>query len=131
MLALGAGLVWADQAIDYKGGDLGTAGEFDLVYDLVGGEARGKSWGLLKPNGRLVTTLPGSGAPEEGAKRRRKALDYMAEPNAEQLRTVAELADEGRLQVMVDRAYPLAEAAAAFRHLEEGHPRGKVVFEVR
>ena len=32
---------------------------------------------------------------------------------------------------MVDRAYPLTEAAAAFRRLEEGHPRGKVVFELR
>ena len=121
----------ADQVIDYAAGDLDAAGEVDMVYDLVGGETRARSWALLGSKGRLVTTLPRSGAPEEGARRGRKGLDYMARPEAEQLRTVAELADEGRLQVMVDRAFPLEEAAAAFTHLEQGHPRGKVVFEVR
>lgn len=134
--ASGPNLDWvkslgADQVIDYASGDLGAAGEVDLVYDLLGGEVRARSWALLKPHGRLVTTIADGSIKGEAERERRKGLEYHAEPNAEQLRTVAELADEGRLQVMVDRAYPLEEAAAAFRHLEEGHPRGKVVFELR
>jgi NADPH:quinone reductase-like Zn-dependent oxidoreductase len=43
---------------------------------------------------------------------------------------VAALADQGVLQPVIDRAYPLAEAAAALRHVREGHPRGKVVLTV-
>ena len=31
---------------------------------------------------------------------------------------------------MIDRAYPLAEVPEAFRYLERGHARGKVVITV-
>ncbi|WP_366916429.1 zinc-binding dehydrogenase [Streptomyces sp.] len=31
---------------------------------------------------------------------------------------------------MVDRAYPLADAAAGVRHMEQGHARGKAVVSV-
>jgi NADPH:quinone reductase-like Zn-dependent oxidoreductase len=36
----------------------------------------------------------------------------------------------GQLRAIVDRTFPLAEAAAAHRHLEEGKQFGKVVLEV-
>jgi NADPH:quinone reductase-like Zn-dependent oxidoreductase len=121
----------ADQVIDYHAGDFGAAGEVDLVYDLIGGETRARSWGLLKPHGRLVTTIADGSVKGEAERERRKGVEYHAEPNADQLRTVAELCDEGQLQVMVDRVFPLEEAAAAYQHLEHGHPRGKVVFELR
>ena len=48
----------------------------------------------------------------------------------EDLLTLRELAELGRITPAVDRAYPLAEAAAAIRHLEKGHPRGKLVLTV-
>ena len=40
------------------------------------------------------------------------------------------MASEATLQVMVDRTFSLEEAAEAHHYLEEGHPRGKVVFEI-
>ena len=55
----------------------------------------------------------------------------MAHPDADILARVAEMADEGRLQVMVDRTFPLEDAAAAHAYLQDGHPRGKIVLEVR
>jgi NADPH:quinone reductase-like Zn-dependent oxidoreductase len=42
-----------------------------------------------------------------------------------------ELAEEGRLTVHVDRAFPLEEAAEAQQLLAGGHARGKIVLENR
>ena len=33
----------------------------------------------------------------------------------------------GELRAVIERTYPLAEAAAAMRHLEVEHARGKIV----
>ena len=48
----------------------------------------------------------------------------------ENLRTLSELIEAGKVTPIVDRTYPLAEAADAIRYLAEGHPRGKVVIAV-
>ena len=122
----------ADQVIDYKAQAFeDEVRDVDLVYDLIGGDTRARSWQVLKPHGRLITTVSKEPVEEQAAEHGRKGLMYMARPNAEQLRTVAAMADEGTLQVMVDRTYPLEEAAAAHAYLQDGHPRGKVVLEVR
>jgi NADPH:quinone reductase-like Zn-dependent oxidoreductase len=41
-----------------------------------------------------------------------------------------QLIQAGRLTPVIDRAYPLSEAADAIRYLETGHARGKVVISV-
>jgi NADPH:quinone reductase-like Zn-dependent oxidoreductase len=38
--------------------------------------------------------------------------------------------DAGKVTPVVDRVYPLAETAAAIRHVETGHLRGKIVVSV-
>ena len=40
------------------------------------------------------------------------------------------LVDEGKVTPVIDRAYPLSEAAEAVRYLEGRHARGKVVITV-
>jgi Zinc-binding dehydrogenase len=42
----------------------------------------------------------------------------------------AERPEAGTVTPLVDRTYPLAEAADALRHLGEGHARGKLVVSV-
>ncbi|MDQ0596836.1 NADPH:quinone reductase-like Zn-dependent oxidoreductase [Streptomyces canus] len=46
------------------------------------------------------------------------------------LLTLKALVEAGAITPVIDRAYPLAEAADAVRHLEKGHPRGKLVVTV-
>ncbi len=122
----------ADQVIDYKAQRFeDEAGNVDLVFDLIGGDTRARSWGALKPHGRLVTTVSKEPVEAQAAAHGRKGLLYFAHPDAEQLRIVAKMADEAQLQVMVDRTYPLEEAASAHAYLQDGHPRGKIVLEVR
>ena len=50
--------------------------------------------------------------------------------NREDLLAVSELVDIGTLRPVIDRTYPLAEAAAGLQHVEAGHARGKVVITV-
>ena len=51
-------------------------------------------------------------------------------PRDEDLTTLATLIGEGRLRPVIERTYPLAEAADAIRFIESEHPGGKVVLTV-
>jgi NADPH:quinone reductase-like Zn-dependent oxidoreductase len=48
----------------------------------------------------------------------------------EHLLAVTELIEAGKVTPVVGRTFPLGDTAAALRHLEEGHARGKVVITV-
>ena len=51
-------------------------------------------------------------------------------PDAAQLADLAALVAAGTLTPVVDRTFPLAEAAAAMAYLETEHARAKVVLTV-
>jgi NADPH:quinone reductase-like Zn-dependent oxidoreductase len=50
--------------------------------------------------------------------------------NREDLLAVTELVDTGTLRPIIDRTFPLSDAAAGLQHIEAGHARGKVVITV-
>jgi NADPH:quinone reductase-like Zn-dependent oxidoreductase len=54
----------------------------------------------------------------------------MVEPDGDGLEELAALVEAGRLQVLVDRTFPLAEAADAHRFGEAGRTTGKIVLVV-
>ncbi|MYW96863.1 NADP-dependent oxidoreductase [Amycolatopsis rubida] len=60
-------------------------------------------------------------------KYRVKTEGNMAGASAEVMRDLVALADKGLLDVEVAATYPLAEVQAAYRELEQGHTRGKIV----
>lgn len=49
---------------------------------------------------------------------------------ADRVRKAMALLAERELRIVVDRVFPLAEAAAAHRHLESGQALGKVVLAI-
>jgi NADPH:quinone reductase-like Zn-dependent oxidoreductase len=51
-------------------------------------------------------------------------------PNKEDLATLKELAEAGRVSPVLDRTYPLDEAAEAIGHVGEGHSQGKTIITV-
>jgi NADPH:quinone reductase-like Zn-dependent oxidoreductase len=55
---------------------------------------------------------------------------FITSENAEDLLTLRDLIESGKVAPAVDRTYPLAEAAAAVRYLLDGHARGKVVISI-
>lgn len=53
-----------------------------------------------------------------------------AKENAADLSVLRELVESGKVTPAVDQTYPLSEAAAAIRYLQDGNARGKVVITV-
>ncbi len=106
-----------------------VAGDLDLVFDLIGGETQRLSLSLLRPGGRLVSTLAAP-SPDECQARGVSGLRYAAQPSGRQLAEIAALIDEGHVRVEVAERFPLARAAAAQERLEAGGVRGKIVLEI-
>jgi NADPH:quinone reductase-like Zn-dependent oxidoreductase len=97
-----------------------------MVFDLIDGETRERSWELLKKGGRLISTLT------EPSQDRAKALGvtamrYTVEPDGEELAEIGRLADAGKLKPHVQATFPLEQAADALASVERGHTAGKVV----
>jgi NADPH:quinone reductase-like Zn-dependent oxidoreductase len=116
----------ADEVIDYRAERFEERVRgVDAVFDTVGGDTLRRSWGVLKPGGRLVTIA----ASEEGSQdERTRAAFFIVEPRRAELEEVARLIDGGEVRPVVGAEFPLADALLAYRHKPA---RGKVVLRVR
>jgi NADPH:quinone reductase-like Zn-dependent oxidoreductase len=133
----------ADHAIDYTREDFTRSDErYDLMLDNVGNHSVTACRRVLTPKGVRVATF---GSPENtwlgpiGAMLRmavvsvfvgQKMIPFSAKVRREDLETLRELIEAGTVTPVIDRTYPLSEAAAAMDYLDEGHARGKVVMTV-
>jgi len=106
-----------------------VAKDMDLVYDLVGGETQNRSWVSIKRGGALVSTVEPPD-PEKARAHGVRATHYMTEPSAEQLSKIGRMIDGGDVRVILNRVYPLEEAAEAENQLQNGYQRGKIVLSV-
>ena len=52
---------------------------------------------------------------------------FTAKFGKDDMDALRELLEAGTIRPVVDRRYPLSDVADAFRHLGEGHARGKIV----
>jgi NADPH:quinone reductase-like Zn-dependent oxidoreductase len=55
---------------------------------------------------------------------------FIAKVNKEDLATVGELIATGTLTPVIDKRYKLSDTPEAFRYMEQGHARGKVIISV-
>jgi NADPH:quinone reductase len=112
----------------------------DVVYDSVGKTTFDKSLGCLRPRGYLVLFGQSSGAvpPVDPQVLNAKGSLFLTRPTiAHYIATRDELLwratdiftwiTQNQLEVRIDREFPLAEAAAAHRYLEERQTKGKVL----
>ncbi|MEV5611132.1 NADP-dependent oxidoreductase [Streptomyces sp. NPDC052225] len=96
----------------------------DAALDFIGEGAVDISQQLLKSRDRVASVTDGEAATKGG--------HYVwVRPDAADLTALAGLADSGALTVHVDRTFPLAETAAAWRLNQEGRTRGKIVLTVQ
>jgi NADPH:quinone reductase-like Zn-dependent oxidoreductase len=102
----------------------------DLVIDLAGGDALTRSFGMIVPGGTLVS-LAEVPPPELARQHEVRACYFIVEPDREQLAELARRIDAGRLRVVIDRVFPLAEARRAFEYARSAHHRRKIVLEVQ
>ena len=61
---------------------------------------------------------------------RQRVFMFVAKIRRDDLLYVARLIEDGKLAPVIDRSYPLADAAEAIGHVEAGHARGKVIVTV-
>jgi NADPH:quinone reductase-like Zn-dependent oxidoreductase len=54
----------------------------------------------------------------------------VAHVDQNELTALLELVQAGKVVPVIDRTFPLSEAAEAFRYLGEGHARGKIVLSM-
>ncbi len=121
----------ADEVIDYKNQAFeDLLKEFDAVFDTVGVEATDKSFKVLKKAGIIVSML-GQPNPELAQEYGVTAIGQNTVTNTAHLDRLAALIDSGKIKVHVDKVFPLEEVKEAFKHLEEDHPRGKVVLKIK
>lgn len=120
----------ADETIDYKSQDFAAVlKDFDAVYDTVGGETYTKSFSILKPSGVIVSMLE---QPDEMLQKERgvTAIAQFTRVTTERLEQLAGLVDEGSVKPLIDKTFPLENAAEALGSIQEGAHRGKVVIVV-
>jgi NADPH2:quinone reductase len=105
-------------------------GGIDAAVDTVGGdEALDTSLAVVARHDRIVTIVASRRAFDEGVKVIGGApgADPGTEIRSAARLQLARLAEDGKLTVLVEASYPLAEAAAAHRALAAGHTHGKIV----
>ena len=138
----------ADVAIDYRAEDFvarvaeETGGKgVAVVLDMVGGDYVARNLKCLADDGRHVSIAVQGGAMATiplfevmrrrltltGSTLRARAPEFKAMVADELARTVWPHVEAGRLKPVIDRTYPLAEAAEAHRRMESGAHVGKIV----
>jgi putative PIG3 family NAD(P)H quinone oxidoreductase len=135
----------ADVAIDATAEDfaaIATAdGGVDVILDMVAGPYFAKNLDAMRMGGRLVHIAAQAGGTVElpiiklmqkrlvitGSTLRPRSADEKARLAAEVERVVWPWVAAGKIRPTVDRAFPLAEAAAAHAWLEGGAHLGKVM----
>jgi NADPH:quinone reductase-like Zn-dependent oxidoreductase len=129
----------ADRVLDYTKGDFLKAGEaYDLILAVRGTRPVRDYYGALSPEGSYVMAggtigrflLTGLQAPRLFRSGGRKLGSFTHAPNTEDLDFLKQLIEAGKVRPVIDRVYPLRDAGAAFRHLQDGHARGRVVIRI-
>jgi NADPH:quinone reductase-like Zn-dependent oxidoreductase len=103
----------ANQVIDYTKDDFTKNGQtYDVVFDAVGKISASQSKSVLKENGSYLS------------------IQTTTSENTEDLITIKELVEAGKVRAVIDRLFPLEEVAEAHRYVETGHKKGNVVITV-
>ena len=131
----------ADEVIDYTAQPI-AGGPYDLILDTAGNRSLSTLRRLLTKKGTLVLVGGEGGDSILGGfdRQLRAALlspmvgqtlkPLMAKDSTADLRTIGDLMATGAIAPVIDRAFPLSEAAEAIDYVHAAGPAGKVVLTV-
>lgn len=143
--------IGATRAINYKSQDFvseiasitGKRG-VNVVLDMVGGSYVSRNLQVLAPEGRLVMIAAQGGVKGEidvlrimqyrlivtGSTLRTRPVEFKQQIKAKLQQIVWPLIANGTIKPIVDKVFPLAEAAAAHAYMESSAHKGKIVLAV-
>ena len=134
--------IGADHVIDYTREDFTRRGQrYDLIVDCGGRPSVAAFRRALEPTGTLVLVAAGKGAFGAlgrfvGSKVRRRILTqpvvtFIASgPYRENLDTLRELIEAGKVRPVIDRTYPLSQIAEAISYAKTERVGGKVIITI-
>ncbi|HEU0295971.1 MAG TPA: NAD(P)-dependent alcohol dehydrogenase [Anaerolineales bacterium] len=128
-------LLGADKVIDYTREDFTQNGEtYDLIFDILGKSSFSLCKNSLKQNGiyllasfkmkqlfQMLWTSITSG---------KRVICALSSESREDLVLIKELVEAGKIRAIIDRCYPLEQAAEAHRYVEKGHRTGSVIITI-
>ncbi|EJV62263.1 hypothetical protein IEO_03009 [Bacillus wiedmannii] len=145
----------ADEIINYKTEKFEEIlKDYDAVFDTIGGTTLEKSFNIIKSGGNIVSV---SGMPnarfgkEFGsgffktflfslASRKLTALEknhtaqysfLFMKPSGDQLRTIANYIEAGKIKPVIDRVFPFEDAQKAMEYSEAGRAKGKIIVKIK
>ena len=131
--------IGADEVIDYTREDF-AAGDarYDLVLDVYGSPSLKRCRHVLAAEGTYVLI---GGSIDGWMTRNLKVFltnpfvsqtlrTFVSQPSAADLEVLRDLLEQRKITPVIDRTWPLEQAAAALAHVGEAHARGKTVLQV-
>ncbi|KXY24821.1 NADP-dependent oxidoreductase [Bacillus cereus] len=145
----------ADEIINYKTEKFeDILQNYDAVFDTIGGATLEKSFNIIKSGGNIVSV---SGMPnarfgkEFGsgffktllfslASKKLTALEkkhnaqysfLFMKPSGDQLRTIANYIEAGKIKPVIDRVFPFEDAQKAMEYSESGRAKGKIIVKIK
>ena len=100
----------------------------DVVLNTVDADTGARSIAVVRPGGILVSVA--GAAPEAQCEAANIRCAVTGHATGEMLRSLSELADQGKFRIHIDRQFPLAEAAKSLELNRQGHTGGKIILEV-
>jgi len=127
--------IGADHVIDYTREDFTKNGEkYDVILDTIDKSPFSGSLRSLNENGTYLNANPGvfDRIWMQWALRRssKKVIRWTAGYTVNNLITLKELIEAGKIKPVIDRSYPLEQTAEAHRYVDGGHKKGNVVITV-
>lgn len=122
----------ADVLVDYAQTPVASiASKFEVIFDVFGNQRYAGIKPLLAARGRYITTVPSLANVRDhllsALTPGKQARLVVVKSKRGDLAWLREQVEAGRLRAVIDRRYPMREAAEAHRYLESKRARGKVL----
>ncbi len=120
----------ADEVLDYNSQNFeDLVGDVDLVMDTVGGETLDRSYQIVEKDGTVVTVADDI-KEEQLQKYGINGVSFLVQPDRDELKEIAVLADSGIIKPVIQETFPLKNAKEAFLSGITSHNAGKIVLKV-
>jgi NADPH:quinone reductase-like Zn-dependent oxidoreductase len=127
--------IGADHTVDYTKTDFIQTGEtYDVILDVIGKSSFSGSLKALKPNGRFMTANPSFSQMLRGTRtvgpNGQQIIVGPANIKSEDLLFLTKLIEAGKIKAVIEKRFPLEQAADAHRYVEAGHKKGNLILTV-
>lgn len=121
----------ADLVIDYKSQKFQEElSDYDLVFDMLGGDSMTESFKVLKKGGALIS-IKGQDTEDLASKYGVRFESFFMSPDGNMLAELVALIETGSVKPVIDSVFPIEQYNEAYDRLDTGRSVGKIVVAVK